>query len=150
MDPPAGAFFPGDKTCYKYTFTMSPTEAFVQQGTPQNPIIYWLDVQATVIGGTSSTKFGWKTSLQNWNDAAVWANAVEPPAYPGPWNALAYPPQHPKAGQPIDLAFAVSSGEEITEIKWSQPPMLYTPPNTFDGWNESSVRSEERRVGKEC
>ena len=78
MDPPAGAFFPGDKTCYKYTFTMAATEAFVQQGTPQNPMIYWLDIQATVIGGTSSTKFGWKTSLRNWNDAAVWANAVEP------------------------------------------------------------------------
>jgi hypothetical protein len=146
MDPPAGAVFPGDKTCYKYTFAMAATEAFVQQGTPQNPIIYWLDVQAMVIGGTSSTLFGWKTSLRNWNDAAVWANAIEPPAYPGPWNALAYPPQHPKWPQPIDLAFALSSTDEVTEIKWSQPPMLYTPPNTFNGWNESSVYGAEQIV----
>ncbi|MCX6923809.1 MAG: HYR domain-containing protein, partial [Verrucomicrobia bacterium] len=139
MDPPGGAFFPGDRTCYQYTFTIPSAEAFVQQGTPQNPVIYWLDVQATVIAATSSAKFGWKTSIRNWNDAAVWANAVEPPPYQGPWNALVYPPQHPKQFQPIDLSFAVSSTTEATELKWSQPPLVYTPPNTYNGWNQNSA-----------
>jgi hypothetical protein len=80
--------------------------------------------------------FGWKTSVDHWNDDAVWGEGVDPPPQ---WNELIYPPGHPWMGESIDLAFGLVS-EEITHItKWSQPPQPYVPENAFNGWDEYSV-----------
>jgi hypothetical protein len=72
-------------------------------GAPNEPIVYWLDLQAEVLDPVA--QFGWKSSLDHWNDDAVWGNGLEP--YAGPWNELRYPPMHQLAGQSIDLAFAL-------------------------------------------
>jgi hypothetical protein len=98
--------YPGDWTCWRYTFAIDPASAFVQTGTVQRPITYWLDAQAFNIAGTAN--FGWKTSTNHWNDDAVWGRGFEP--YPGPWYELRYPMQHPLYGQSMDLAFAIASG----------------------------------------
>lgn len=100
-----GYVFPGDHTCWKYVFHIPHQDSFCQHGEPTNPVVYWLDVQA------SPDKilvyiFGWKTSVNHWNDAAVWTEGSEP--YVGAWNKLTYPPGHPLYGQPIDLAFAIN------------------------------------------
>jgi len=96
--------FPGDTVCWMYVFHVPPLEAFCQLGSPDAPIVYWLDVQAE-LPDTSDARFGWKTSLRHWNDAAVFGQGNEP--YPGPWMPLRYPAQHELEGQVIDLAFAV-------------------------------------------
>ena len=95
---------------YKYVFDIDPSEAFRQSGTEKEPTVYWLVAQAEVIHapGSVATRFGWKTSLDHWNDDAVWAQATEP--YAGRnWQELTYPKGHPFAQQSIDLAFAIET-----------------------------------------
>lgn len=103
MTPPSQYLFPGDHVCWQYDFLI-PEEPFIQQGTEANPVVYWLDVQAKPLD--PDAHFGWKTSLDHWNDDAVWGQGVEP--YLAPWNELRYPPNHTMGGQSIDLAFAVT------------------------------------------
>ncbi len=123
-----------DTICWRYVFPLMPGE-FFQQGTPEEPVVYWLDVQARVDDVPPDVKFGWKTSSLHWNDDAVWGIGLEP--YFGPWNELRYPPGHPWYGQSIDLAFEIL-GEGAAGVKWSQPPMPYYPPNAYNGWDQFS------------
>jgi len=103
MDPPLSYVFPGDHVCWLYTFHIPAPEAFFQSGTEMEPIVYWLDVQARPLD--LDAVFGWKTSLDHWNDDAVWGQGLEP--YFGPWRELRYPNGHPYAGESMDLAFAL-------------------------------------------
>ncbi len=102
--------FPGDHVCWKYTFPVPATEAFCQKGSPDKPVVYWLDVQAHPLPDDPAATFGWKTSSRHWNDNAVWTLGLEPNAYER-WHKLSYPTQHPMAGKPVDLAFAIYSEE---------------------------------------
>ncbi len=95
----------GDTVCWKYDFYIDPEEAFIQGGTPENPVVYWLDVQARPLD--QQARFGWKTSLDHWNDDATWAVGEEP--YQGQWEELRYPGGHPLQCESIDLAFMVTS-----------------------------------------
>lgn len=104
MDPPERYEFPGDHVCWQYDFHVE-EGMFIQQGSPERPVVYWLDVQALVLD--QKAKFGWKTSKDHWNDDAVWGQGIEP--YMGPWWELRYPPGHQMQGQSIDLAFAIGS-----------------------------------------
>ncbi|MGA2916197.1 MAG: GEVED domain-containing protein [Sedimentisphaerales bacterium] len=96
--------FPGDHVCWKYVFHIPEAEAFCQKGEPNKPIVYWLDVQAHP-NPTASAEFGWKSSINHWNDDAVWTMGGEP--YIGIWQELRYPPGHPLCPNSIDLAFAI-------------------------------------------
>jgi hypothetical protein len=120
MDPPDEYGFPADYFCWQYNFRIDPTEAFFQQGSPDQPIVYWLDVQAQPIDPQAF--FGWKTSVEHWNDDAVWGRGVEP--FMGPWFELRYPPQHEMYGQSIDLAF-VLTGEPTLEEDFGDAPDTY-------------------------
>ena len=73
-------------------------DPFLQEGTPDQPIIYWLDICVVVEGG----EWGWKTSTEQWKDDAVWGVFAEPPG--GPW----YPIEHPETGKSLDLAFVIT------------------------------------------
>lgn len=101
-----------DWTCWRYEFPIDPAWAFVQTGTVVNPIIYWLDLQATPLDETGLARFGWKTTPwnQRWNDDACWAPAWDP--YNGFWWDLHYPAPHPRAPDSFDLAFALYGGPE--------------------------------------
>ncbi|MBU8869629.1 MAG: hypothetical protein KOO60_02025 [Gemmatimonadales bacterium] len=129
MDPPAMYTFPADWTCWIYKFHVDPHLAFVQEGTEDRPIVYWLDVQA--MPEDPEAKWGWKTSIDHWNDNAVYGVGMEP--YPGPWMELYYPPNHEMAGMQIDLAFALYS-DLVTAVPI--PPqklgLLYNSPNPFN------------------
>ncbi|MBN2171254.1 MAG: T9SS type A sorting domain-containing protein [Candidatus Krumholzibacteriota bacterium] len=116
MMPPEQYWFPADHICWLYNFYIDPTEAFVQQGSPDEPVIYWLDVQARPFD--PGARFGWKTSLDHWNDDAVWGEGIEP--YVGPWGELIYPPGHEMMGQSIDLAFVVTGEEGPSD--WGDAP----------------------------
>jgi len=131
----------GDTKCYKYDFYIDPCEAFIQQGTPEEPVVYWLLVGAMP---HDEAYFGWKTSLDHWNDDAVW------PGFMG-WEELIYPYGygHPFEGMSMDLAFMITGeGREekkqlIEHSKWSQPPIEIDPTSTipeYCGWDEISLR----------
>ncbi|MBN2447701.1 MAG: hypothetical protein JXO22_13290, partial [Phycisphaerae bacterium] len=120
MDPPAYYEFPGDTVCWQYNFYIDEADAFVQEGTPDQPMVYWLDVQALPLSSVADARFGWKTSVDHWNDNAVWGMGVEP--YPGPWNELYYPPGHELHGQQIDLAFVITTTEQQDELDWGDAP----------------------------
>jgi hypothetical protein len=105
FDPVQQFYIPmSDYTCWMYIFIIT-DEPFIQQGSAEQPIIYWLDVQAFPMG---ESYFGWKTSIDHWNDDAVWYPGQEPvPPVPMLWQELRYPIDHPWAGMSIDLAFEI-------------------------------------------
>ncbi len=106
-DPISGNYqFPGDTVAWQYNFLIPEDEAFVQQGTPENPVIYWLDVAAIPEGNaTGQPLFGWKTSIDHFNDTAVYG-AVDLANWPEPNGWLPIPDV---AGvMPIDLAFVIT------------------------------------------
>jgi hypothetical protein len=115
MEPPDFYIFPADTVCWQYNFYLD--GEFYQQGSPDNPIVYWLDVKAEPFD--TEAWFGWKTSLDHWNDDAVWGIGYEP--YLGPWYELIYPPGHELYGQSIDLAFVIV-GEEQPDLDWGDAP----------------------------
>lgn len=127
FNPNNNQYMGTDSQIWQYNFDIPPAEAFFQQGTTANPIVYWLDVQAEVPGQFGEAVFGWKTSLQHWNDDAVFGDALfgsDPPT----WTEMRYPSTplppgyplpdqiHPYAGQSIDLAFAITTVPEPTSI----------------------------------
>lgn len=118
LDPPGLYEFPGDTVCWQYNFIIPDSEAFWQEGTPDVPVIYWLDVQA--IPQDPVARFGWKTSLDHWNDDAVWGHGPEP--YAGPWYELIYPPGHEMQGQSIDLAFVITGSDPVEELDFGDAP----------------------------
>jgi hypothetical protein len=98
---------------FKYSFTIDPSEAFVQTGSTANPVVYWLSVQARVTRIPPATiRFGWQTSATTWNDDAVWAKGQEP--YSGTWQKLPYPSVHRRAGQPTAMAFVITTSDQST------------------------------------
>jgi len=105
-DPIQGYYqMPGDSQVWQYNFLIDPADAFIQQGTTAKPMIYWLDVEAFPVSvpGTVAPLFGWKTSLDHWNDDGVVGFGPN-----GPWRELVYPSNHPFAGQSMDLAFVIT------------------------------------------
>jgi hypothetical protein len=142
---PPGAYIPppADTVCHQYDFPIGLNlDPFFQDGTAASPKVFWLDVQAIpMTGGFTNAIFGWKTCITNWNDAGVWANAIE--GFPGPWNKLIYPPPHPKFGTNVDFAFRLNTASSVVTtqfVKWSQPPVVAANPgNWYNGWNEPSV-----------
>ncbi len=98
------------RATYKYTFQVSPDEAFQQTGTEKSPAVYWLATQARVVHapGHVATRLGWQTSARHWNEAAAWVKAEE--SYGGAsWEPSTYPKGHALKGRPIDLAFAIET-----------------------------------------
>jgi len=89
-----------DTQCWEYIFFLG-EEEFIQQGTESEPVVYWIDLTAMPL---EEAYFGWKTSLQHWNDDAVWGIAPDPPM---DWWEMIYPDGHPFHPESIDLAFEV-------------------------------------------
>jgi hypothetical protein len=99
LEPPDMYLPFADTMMWFYTCPIPPADWYQQEeGT-----IYWLDIQATPL---FSAYFGWKTSVDHWNDDGVWAMGAEP--IPAPmWNELRYPAGHPLFPMSIDLAFQI-------------------------------------------
>ncbi len=96
-DPWTGELIPNNHhQIWEYDIDIPPEEAFIQNGTEEHPVIYWLDVYVTSMNGS----FGWKTSWQHWQD-----DAVRTPE----WTELFYPIGHPYANQTIDMAFRITT-----------------------------------------
>ena len=63
--------------------------------------IYWLALSVR-LDPTITGQFGWKTSLQHFNDDATWTNM--PPTGPVPWEEL----RDPITGLSLDMAFVIT------------------------------------------
>jgi hypothetical protein len=64
--------------------------------------IYWLAISARMVEGCQG-QLGWKTSLEHWNDDAVWVDL--PPSGDIPWNELRDPrPPY----ESLDMAFVIT------------------------------------------
>ena len=59
--------------------------------------IYWLDI--SVSAPDPQTRWGWKTSLDHWNDDAVWGDFPDPQ-----WQEL----RDPITGESLDMAFVIT------------------------------------------
>ncbi|MHC4666407.1 MAG: dockerin type I repeat-containing protein, partial [Planctomycetota bacterium] len=141
FDPVTGEVIEyGDQQIWRIDVNIDPCDAFIQDGDPCHPVIYWLDVQVD----TTEGNFGWKTRRypEHFMDDAVWDRGIELPRV---WNELRYPPEHPYHANSIDMAF-VLTGEElkrpVPHLKWSQPPIEIDPSvwpgPVYCGWNEVS------------
>jgi hypothetical protein len=101
-DPVSGQVnWPGDRTVWQYNFK-NIVDPYLQRGTPEKPLVYWLGVDAVV--QDPQAEFGWKTSLQHWNDDGTWQIDEMNPQ----WNELVYFPENYYHGQSMDLAFVIT------------------------------------------
>ena len=118
----------GDTKVYQYNVQVSANEAFIQQGTAANPIIYWLAIQVELApSAAAQPQFGWKT--RDWNSDHPGGGHFNDDAVLGSvnadgfitWDELRYPDAHPNFSQSIDMSFVITT----------KPP---TPKVQPDGW----------------
>ncbi len=100
----------GDTEIWQVDIKIDPDKAFLQEGSQEKPIIYWLDVR---VESSEGTRFGWKTRRwpDHFMDDAVFTVGSELPLF---WRELRYPPQHPyyqSEFNSIDMAFAITTRE---------------------------------------
>jgi len=144
----------GDQGVWQLDIYIDPAEAFLQKGSPDMPITYWLDVQVDTEGG----QLGWKTRRwpDHYMDDAVWDAGSELPRL---WKELRYPAGHPYHGlerDSIDMAFVITGREEAPppkpaaeHLKWSQPPVEIDPRSKtplYCGWDELSFSAKPDTV----
>jgi hypothetical protein len=105
----------GDTEVWRIDIKIDPEKAFLQEGSKEKPIVYWLDVRVEMIDdpAVEPYTFGWKTRRwpDHFNDDAVIALGSELPMF---WRELRYPPQHPYHQtdiNSIDMAFAITARE---------------------------------------
>jgi hypothetical protein len=101
-DPYTGFLMPSaDKNIWQYDLEIPIELCFIQEGIPGAGKVYWLDIWVK----TDYGEFGWKTSIEHWNDDAVfWID--DPQIF---WWELRYPDGHPFHPDSIDLAFGITS-----------------------------------------
>lgn len=108
-DPNIDRIIGSDTEVYQYNFFIDDTAAdpafYQKQGD-----IYWLDVIAMPVGvpDTVPPVWGWKTSLDHWNDDAVFGDIDDPWISPDHWMEMHYPEGHLYEGESIDLAFVIT------------------------------------------
>ncbi|NQV32255.1 MAG: hypothetical protein HQ515_06145, partial [Phycisphaeraceae bacterium] len=117
-DPLTGDLQPGaDRGLWEVHIPIDPDRAFLQRGTPDKPIIYWLEVSVVTEGG----EFGWKT--RRWPDHFM-DDAVLGVGQPGQYHELRYPkghPYHEKEQDSVDLAFYLTCQPEEEDMPTFKP-----------------------------
>ena len=134
---PAGFHLLGNSTkLYYLCFFPDPANLFTQRGTSSAPTNYWLSVNAQTQTG-AQFDFGWKTSITNYNDAAVWGSGT----LPAGWT----PMTDPASGNKVNMAFKITTSTnqpppppvcvETNGVKYLQLPNL---DGGWDVWDSSS------------
>ena len=114
-----------DHQIWRYDF--HPANPFTQQGSAQQPKTYWLAVGVTNAPGRL---FGWKTTPDHHNDAAVFAPAslTSAGAVPiAPWQVLRRP-----SGERLELAFTLQSTPPTRA--WACNKTFYNPFPAVMNW----------------
>lgn len=96
---------------------------------------YWFDIRT--VSNTPMAPAIWRWQEANRSPTPAVMPAVDSDTG-GPWKTIVWAGQPPRYS---DMAFDITSTEPQPgpEIKWSQPPEPYQPPNVFNGWDEPSV-----------
>jgi len=128
---PPYQYLPGNHQQYWQINIENIPEPFIQT----EGVIYWLGIQiSSGTGGMGSQSYvGWKTSLEHWNDNAVFGGNVG-----ASWDPLFDP-----AGAAIDLAFVITNDSEVP-VNLSSFTAVYNNgiPNLF--W---TTQSETNNIG---
>jgi len=99
-DPIQGLFLPDDHVhYYQYNIYLDTADWFLQD----SGTVYWLAIHAFV-SQPDSTQWGWKSSIEHWND-----DAVSRPLGSPEWFEIHEPPEFQ---QSLDLSFVITGGEE--------------------------------------
>ena len=115
-DPYDGKLIPnGDHEIWQIDIDIPASDAFQQEGTPDDPVVYWLDVSIKLKDDIDAA-IGWKTRRypNQWNDDAVMGTSDIGVVY---WNDLHYPPGHPNYDEnpdnppSLDMAFVLTSDD---------------------------------------
>jgi len=102
---------------FQYNFFIDRDHAFMQEGTADEPKVYWLSIDVMPRPGPNQVEepvFGWKTTHRdnNWNDDATFADWVWDSQagewIPGQWNEMVYPFGHEFETESINLAFVIT------------------------------------------
>ena len=101
-----------DYRIWQYAVEIPASIAFVQKGTTANPIVYWLDIYVIINGDDGiSRSFGWKTSIDHFNDNAVFDyNGTQ-------WAELIYPPGNLLVDKDIDLSFEINTSQDTPDTQ---------------------------------
>jgi hypothetical protein len=130
---PDGDIMGSDTKIWQYNFY--PTKPFIQTGTLQKPIVYWLSATTS-----PNLNVGWKTSTNHWNDRAVYGHGLT--AVPD-WKPL----NDPRTQVPLDLSFALTTTQTPTNPPPTNPPVqikfLQNPDRTTNGLD---VRATARDI----
>lgn len=102
---------------------------------------YWFDISAHSREPGSPAKWRWQESARSARPTlAPAAQRIDE----GRWQSLTPP-------SPLmvycDMAYAVTSGQEVHLVKWSQPPQVYLGTDLLGGWDEKSVYGSDQIVG---
>ena len=123
---------------YYLCFTPPSTNPFVQHGTPTSPTNYWLSVSTQPYGTGGQTLFGWKISVTNYNDTAVYGIGGPP------WTPIYNTNNN---FSPVNMAFEITTATNTTTpvlcgdtntVKFYLPPQ--TTPNL--GYNVEDSRNK--------
>lgn len=118
----------GDSTNLYY-LCFYPTNPFVQQGTAAAPTNYWLSVTETDPNSPGGLYWGWKTSSQHYNDAAVYTMHPATPT----WTALV-----DANDQQYDLSFKINTAtnQSVPVVCVESDREKYVQgPNTIGGYD---------------
>ena len=117
---------------YRYRYVLP--EGFPQQETN----IYWLDL--TAYPNDYADVPSWRCQEAQRSYPPILCPAARRyTAPPTPWQSIGWANMTWS-----DLAFEVYSGfYGEMDVKWSQPPVTYTPSDAFYGWDEYSVYGED-------
>jgi hypothetical protein len=103
-EPDSGEWLSDDHDeVWQYNCYLGPDNSFEQLGTSAEPVVYWLVVDAVTVSLSGDPEFGWKTSLDHWNDEAVWADGHD--ASGDQWQVLNHP--NSAFNMSLDMAFVI-------------------------------------------
>lgn len=134
----------GSTNLYYLCFFPDPANIFTQSGSPNQPTNYWLSVTVQSSSPAAPIDFGWKSSLDHYNDTAVQTTVAFPPPSTA-WN----PFYVPNTGNHVDLAFKITTDTntpppvvcvESDFDKYVQSPNLF---GGFDVWNTPYILADD-------
>ncbi len=103
-NPPEEVWRPGDHVLFMQANMIDIEDPFIQR----EGEIYWLDVGVKMREGYDGPKIGWKTSLEQWNDDAVYIGLD------GNWNELWEFGE--VGGRSLDMAFVITGIPEPSSL----------------------------------
>ena len=112
IEPGVDSWFPDHQHIWLLNVYIPESEAFLQEGTPDNPITYWLDASVKLKPGYENVWLGWKTAESSQIDDAVYG-------------------QMPTAGAGDDIVWGGSLVDPITEESLDLAFIITPEPGTM-------------------